>query len=136
MTKLARLQDLNNSIGANATLVVYDGLYPASPDVTTAANTLVTFACDPTSFGNVSVMQTIIGNTITNVVTLVSTPFPPVLSSSNGIAAWARISNAAGNAIVDMDVGLANSGTSIVMNETVLIANIPVQIVSVNISEQ
>ncbi|CAM6054495.1 unnamed protein product [Sphagnum tenellum] len=141
-TKLNRLTVLNDMIGANASVVVYDGSYPVTPDQPVGANTLVTFACNPTTFGNVSVIQAIVSNTVSNttsianVVSLTSLLFPPALASANGIAGWARISDVNGNAVVDLDVGLANSGTSIVMNSTDLIANIPVQIVSIQITEQ
>ena len=135
MTKLARLQALNDAIGGNATIVVYDGMYPASPDVTAAANTLVSFACSPTAFGTVTAALMITDNTIANVAVLTSLSFPPMFSTANGVAGWARISDAGGNAIVDLDVGLANSGSSIELNSTELIVDIPVQIVSINISE-
>jgi hypothetical protein len=121
MTKLARLQVLNSAIGANATIVIYDSMYPTSPDYPAVGNTLVTFLCSNLAFANVATVSTVVGNTIANVATLTSI----------------AISNSNGNAIVDLDVGLpgSNVSTSIVMNSTDLIANIPVQIVSINITE-
>jgi hypothetical protein len=133
-TKTDRLQVLNDAIGANATIVVYDSLYPASPDKPPAANALASFVCNPAAFGNVAVQATVIANVIANVAALTSLAFAPQLSTANGTATWARISNAAGNAIVDLDVGLANA--SITINSTDLIAGVPVQLVSVTITEQ
>jgi len=136
-TKAARSQALNESIGANATLVIYDGIYPASPDFSTSANALVSFTCNSTNFGNVVVNYPNAGsNTVANtaVVTLTSLPFQPVLSMGNGYASWGRISTANGIAILDLDVGTSNS--IITINSNYLIANIPVQVVSINLSEQ
>jgi hypothetical protein len=98
---------------------------------------LVTFLCSNLAFANVATVSTVVGNTIANVATLTSIAIAPQICTANGVAAWARISNSNGNAIVDLDVGLpgSNVSTSIVMNSTDLIANIPVQIVSINITE-
>lgn len=138
LTKLSRLQTLNDAIGANATVVIYDGAYPATPDDPAMANALASFACDPVAFGNVAVQIGVVGILLENVAMLVSNPFPPVFCSTNGIAAWARISTATGNAVVDLDVALATSNTvaSLLMNATDLLANVPVQIVSITLTEQ
>jgi hypothetical protein len=137
-TKLARLQALNAAIGGNATVVIHDGFYPATPDEPALANALATFACDPLAFGNVAVQMSSIGNAVVAAALLVSNPFPPVLCSANGNAAWARISDATGQAVVDLDVALAsgNVAASIVMNATDLLADVPVQIVSITLTEQ
>src|SRR4051812_31203039 len=103
-TKLARLEALNAAIGSNATVVIHDGFYPATPDDPALANALATFACDPVAFGNVAVQLSSLGNTVQAAALLVSNPFPPVLCSANGTAAWARISDATGQAVVDLDV--------------------------------
>ena len=134
-SKLDRLNSLNNDIGANASIVIYDGTYPITPDYSSNANTLVTFHCSTLAFGNVYVQTTTIGNVTTNTVTLTSIFFAPQYSVANGIAGWARIYNMSNIAIVDLDVGVANSGASIIMNSNNLIANIPVQIISINIIE-
>lgn len=143
-TKLDRLNTLNNDIGGNASVVIYDGTYPQTPDFPASANALVTFPCNSQAFGNVSIQTVMVSttnvvtNTISisniNVATLVSIQFPPQLATGNGIAGWARITNANGNAIVDLDVGTA--GTSVIMNNTDLVAGIPVQVVTITISEQ
>jgi hypothetical protein len=132
-TTLNRLTVLADTIGVNATMVVYDGIYPASPDIATSANTLVTFPCSNVGFGNVAVVSTIIGNSITNVVAMVSYPIPPQFAIANGNANWARISDQNGNAVVDMDVGVANA--AIIINNDTLISGMPVQVVSVTILE-
>jgi len=71
--KIARSQVLNEMIGANATIDVYDGTYPPTPDDPADANTLVSFICDPNEFGTVSV-QMLTQNTVQLVTnTVVST---------------------------------------------------------------
>jgi hypothetical protein len=137
-TKLSRLQALNTAIGANATVVIYDGATPATPDIPATANSLALFVCDPTSFGVVAPQITVVGLNLVTQAVLLSTAFPPVLCSTNGVAGWARISDVTGNAVVDLDIALAGSNTaaSIMMNATDLLANVPVQIVSITITEQ
>jgi hypothetical protein len=133
-TKLQRLQALNDAIGAAATVVIYDGAYPATPDDATLANALATFNCDPTAFGTVAVHSSSTGSS----VSMASVPFPPVFCAINGRAAWARIYTADGKAIVDLDVAQAGSDSVayIVMNATDLLAGVPVQVVSIVITEQ
>ena len=136
-TKLDRLNILNNDIGANCQIVIYDGFQPLTPDIPTMANAMVIFTGDSLGFGNTAVQTIVVGNSVSNVATLTSYLIMPEYSIGNGIASWARIYNANSSGIVDLDVGsIANtSNTSIIINNSSVISNIPCQIVSISISE-
>jgi hypothetical protein len=108
---------------AAGTIKIYDGAQPSTPqDAPTGSNHLLaTLAFGDPSFGAASV-----GVITANAITQDSS------ADATGTAAWARIADSDGNAIMDVDVG--TSGATINLNTTSIVAGGPVSITSATIT--
>lgn len=99
------------------TIKVYTGTKPAGPDTAITSQTLLgTLTCsDPC------------GTTSSGVLTF-SSITQDSSADATGAAAWARISDSSGTAIIDVTVG--TSGTDIIMNTTAVVAGGAIAITS------
>ena len=104
------------------TLKLYDGEQPATPqDAPSGSNhLLVTVVLSDPAFGAAA----------TGVITAAA--IVQVTAVAAGTAAWARLADAEGNVVLDLDVG--TSGASINLNSTALISGGPVVISSASIT--
>lgn len=119
--KQARASALNTALGANATIRIYSGNAPATPDTAPTGTLLVTLTGNASGFG-----------TATNGV-ITASAITQANAVATGTAGYARLATSGGTAILDVDVG--TSGASVNMNTTAIVSGGPVQITSLTISE-
>lgn len=103
----------------NATIAIYTGSIPATPLTAVTTQTLLgTLTCsDP------------VGTATDNVITF-GTITQDSAADASGTAAWARIFNADGDAVFDVDVTNA-AGTGVIkLNTTTIVAGGPISITS------
>lgn len=108
--------------GAGAgTIKVYTGTKPAGPDTAITSQTLLgTLTCsDPC------------GSTSSGVLTF-SAITQDSSADATGTAAWARIADSSGTAIVDVSVG--TSGTDLIMNTVSVVSGGPIAVTSLTIT--
>jgi len=120
-TATARSSALLSAVGSGATLTLYSGPIPASPDISPTGSLLVSVTL-PSPFGVVSDGQ------------LIANPIQQAIALQTGQAGYGRIINSAGDAVCDLDVGIAGSGAAIIINQIILSAA-PVIVASLTISE-
>jgi hypothetical protein len=65
---------------------------------------------------------------------LIANPIQQAIALQTGQAGYGRIINSAGDAVCDLDVGIAGSGAAIIINQIILSAA-PVIVASLTISE-
>lgn len=114
---------LNAGSGA-ATIKFYTGTKPAGPDTAITSQTLLgTLTCsDPA--GSVSGRVLTFG-AITN----------DTAADADGTAAWARLLDSDGVAVLDVSVGLSGSGADIIMNNTTFVSGVgPISITSLTVT--
>jgi len=105
---------------------IYDGDPPASADTAVSSQTLLaelTFA-DPNAFGSAA-SGSATANTITS----------DTSADASGTASWARIEDASGNVVFDVDVGTSNatiilSTVNIVAGQTIAVSSGTISIAS------
>ena len=88
-------------IGNGATLTIYSGTQPATPDTTIGASVaLATIVCG-TPFGTVS----------NGIITASSLPLATANTGAvaTGVASWFRLTKAGGGAVIDGSVGVGSS---------------------------
>ena len=112
----------NTSIGSAATISIYGGTRPATPDTAAGSTALVTFTMTG-AFG-----------TVTSGVLTAST-IPQSTATATGTASWARIATSGGTAIVDMDVSASGGGGDIILGTTSIATGVIVQISSFTLTE-
>lgn len=112
---------LLNAIGGAATLRLYTGSFPVSPDGP-PSGTLLASLTGATPFGTVS------GTTIT------AGPIAQSTGLANGTAGYLRILNSSGQAVVDLDVS-TGSGTGAVIVNAPIRANAPVLLSGITFTE-
>lgn len=122
LTKNARLDAITTKVGANGVLNIYSGTQPASPD--TAISTQVLLA-------TLALNATFAPPASAGVLTMnaISSGTGSVAAGSGGTpAAWFRITNSGGTAVIDGTVGLTGSdlninNLSIATGQTVSVAS-------------
>jgi len=109
--------------GAGAgTIKIYDGTQPSTPqDAPTGSNHLLATL----AFGDPSFETASVGVITANAIAQVN-------AALTGTAAWARLADSDGNAIMDVDVG--TSGNTIVLNTTSIVSGGPVLITSATLT--
>lgn len=124
--KTAILTAVNDALNAGtgaATIKLYTGTKPASPDTAVTTQTLLgTLVCsDPAG--------TVAGGSLT---------FGPITSDSaadaSGTATWLRIADSDGVAVFDLDVTVTGSGGAAQMNTTSVVVGGPITAPSVVIT--
>ena len=116
--------EIVNSIntGGTGTLTIYGGVQPGSPEAATAEQSLATISLNNPAFNAPSA-----GIAALNM----AQPVEDELADRDGNAAWFRIRNGAGTAIMDGAVGQDPPGTAeLVLNTTTITAGGPVRITS------
>jgi hypothetical protein len=88
----------NTSIGSAATISIYGGTRPATPDTAAGSTALVTFT-----------MAGAFGSVASGVLTANSIPSANV--TNTGTAVWARIATSGAVAVLDLDVSATTLGT-------------------------
>ena len=108
---------------AGGTIKVYDGTRPATPDTAVTTQTLlVTFALpDP-------------AGTVTNGV-WEADAIDAAMIAATGTAAWARLFDATGAVIADVDVGLTDSDAALWLDNLSLVAGGLVTVTGLTIAE-
>ena len=107
---------------AGGTIKIYDGSQPATPqDAPTGSNHLLATL----TFGDPSFGTAAVGVITANAIAQVN-------AALTGTAAWARIADSDGTAIMDVDVG--TSGATINLNTTSIVSGGPVSITSATIT--
>jgi hypothetical protein len=102
---------LDVGAGANGTVDIYDGDMPAGPATAiTTQNLLATLNFSTPAFGA----------SASGVVTAASIASDASIDQT-GTAAWARLKDADGTAVLDVDVGVTGSGATIELNTTSLV---------------
>src|SRR5574337_38274 len=116
------LTDLGSGGGA-ATIKLYTGTQPATPDTAITSQTLLgTLTCsDPA--GTVS-GRTLTFSAITN----------DASADATGTAAWARAADSAGVAVIDLSVSATGGGGDIQFNTTSFVAGVPISITALSIT--
>lgn len=125
--KTAYLTTINNAIGPNAVVTLYDGTYPANPSIAPTANVIANFTCNATAFGTVS-------NTV---LTLNQIGGPGSITTTvlaNATVGWARIYAANGVGYVDQDVGLTGSNAVAIISANPVQTGLPVALTSLVIN--
>jgi hypothetical protein len=127
--KLARVTQIATLIGNSATLNIWAGTMPATPDTAISGGTLLVSLplSNPPATEALGANAVLTFNSITQ-----------ENASNTGTAAFARIANSTQSTgqtagTVDLDVG--TSGTSVILNTTSIVASGPVQVQSASISE-
>jgi hypothetical protein len=111
------------AIGSGATLNIYTGTQPATPDTTATGTLLATLPLSSTP------ATTALGaNAVVTFNAIVQEN-----ANATGTAGWCRIANSAGNGIIDLDVGV--SGESVIINTSSVVAGGPIVITSATITE-
>ena len=106
--------------GAGGTIKIYSGSQPATPQDAATGTLLATLTLPKPSFGAAA----------TGVIT--ANAIAQVNAGATGTAAWARIADSDGNAIMDVDVG--TSGATINLNTTSIVSGGPVAITNATIT--
>jgi hypothetical protein len=113
------------SIGSDATLEIFGGTRPASPDVAPGSTALVTF-----SMGT----GVAFGTATSGVITAATIPSATI--ANNGTATWARLLTSGGVGVIDYDVSTTSAGTGdIQFATTTFVAGVVVSISSFTITE-
>lgn len=105
-----------NANGNAGTIKIYSGSQPATPQDTATGTLLATLTFPNPPFGSAAA----------GVIT--AGAIPQVNAVATNTAGWARVADAGGNAILDVDVGTA--GASINLNTTAIVSGGPVAITS------
>ncbi len=110
-----------NSGGAG-TLRIYPAPRPATPETAAGVSALATISLNNPAFGGASA----------GVAALDTTPaIEDPSADATGTAAWFRITNGSGTAVIDGDVGLSSPGTAeLILNTVDIVLDGPVQITS------
>lgn len=119
-----RLDEITALIDAGTAgfLRIYDGTRPANADTAVSGQTLLAeLTMSATSFPAASG-----GSMTANAITDDSS------ANANGTASWFRITDSAGNAVVDGDVG--TSGSDLNLNTTAITAGVQVSVTSLVIT--
>jgi len=111
---------IDTGAGAGGTIKIYSGSQPATPQDTATGTLLVTLTFGKPSFGSAA----------TGVIT--ANAIAQVNAVATNTAAYARIADSDGNAIMDVDVG--TSGATINLNTTTIVSGGPVSITSATIT--
>ena len=113
-----------NSIntGGAGTLTIYGGVQPSNPETTPGTGPLATISLNNPAFGTPSS-----GVAVLNVTPSVE----DAMADASGDAAWFRITNGSGTAIMDGAVGQDPPGTAeLILNTLTITAGGPVRITS------
>ena len=105
---------------APGTIKIYTGSQPATPQTAASGTLLATITLPNPPFGSAAT-----GVITANAITQVN-------AGASGTAAWARIADADGNAMLDVDVG--TSGATINLNTTSIVSGGPVAITSATLT--
>jgi hypothetical protein len=110
--------DLLDAGAAGGTIKIYDGTQPATPDTAVSTQTLLaTVTMSTTAFGSASsASATLAGTTLS------------ATASASGTAAWFRMSDSDGTAVMDGSVG--TSSADLTVNTTTIVSGNTVQITS------
>jgi hypothetical protein len=109
--------------GAGAGLLrIYTGLMPATPQ---------TAVTDQTLLATLTFSDPAFGDAASGVVTAAAITEDST-ADANGIATWARVVDSTGNAVMDMDVGVA--GAVLVLNTTNILAGAIVRVISATLT--
>ncbi|GIH69434.1 hypothetical protein [Sphaerimonospora thailandensis] len=106
--------------GTGGKLRIYAGTQPAGPDSGIGGATLL---------AEIALAKPAFGAAAAGVVTLAGTPLSAT-ASGTGTAAWFRIVDSSGTAVMDGAVGLSGSGAELILSATSLSAGITVTISS------
>lgn len=103
-------------------ILIYDGTRAATPEtgITTQTLLLQTVSSNTTTCATETPTGTL---TFANITTGTAESFT---SPTSRTATWARFTDSAGNAHMDVDVGLTGAGKFISMVSTTIVANAPV----------
>jgi hypothetical protein len=103
-------------------ILIYDGTRTATPEtgITTQTLLLQTVSSNTTTCATETPTGTL---TFANITTGTAESFT---SPTSRTATWARFTDSAGNAHMDVDVGLTGAGKFISMVSTTIVANAPV----------
>ena len=110
--------------GSAGTIKIYSGTMPTDPDTATSSQVLLGILPCNYPCGTVS------GKTLT----FNTTGMQDSTADATNNAAWARISNNAGNGVIDIDVGVTASGAALQLNTTNIMVNGPIVISSLSIA--
>lgn len=120
--KNAALDAKGNLVGASGLLRIYDGAQPASPNVAVGSQVkLVEFVTNAAGFATAASGGVLTARAIASAVGLAA-----------GTAAWARLCDAGGVAIMDCTVG--TSATDIILANTSITVSEPVSVSSLTIT--
>jgi hypothetical protein len=111
---------IDTGAGAGGTIKIYTGSQPATPQDAATGTLLATITLPKPSFGSAA-NGVITANAITQ-----------VNAGASGTAAWARIADCDGNAMLDIDVG--TSGATINLNTTSIVSGGPVAITNATLT--
>ena len=109
-----------NANGNAGTIKIYSGSQPADPQTAASGTLLATLTLPNPPFGSAA----------TGVITANS--IAQVNAVATNTAGWARVADAGGNAIMDVDVG--TSGATINLNTTAIVSGGPVAITSATLT--
>lgn len=109
-----------NANGNAGTIKIYSGSQPADPQTAGSGTLLATLTLPNPPFGSAA------GGVIT------ANTIAQVNAVATNTAGWARVADAGGNAIMDVDVG--TSGATINLNTTALVSGGPVAITSATLT--
>ena len=110
--------DLIDGGSSNGTVKIYTGTAPTNPDTALGSQILLATLTFSDPAFTASDAGTVFAEAISD----------DTSADTSGTAAWARISDSAGTAIIDVDVGVA--GATLNLNTTEIIAGATVRIVS------
>ena len=108
--------------GGAGTLTIYGGTQPANPETAPGASALATISLNNPAFGAASSGVAVLD---------VSPQIEDAMADAGGNAAWFRITNGNGTAVIDGAVGQDPPGTAeLILNTTTITAGGPVRISS------
>jgi hypothetical protein len=113
--------ELNQAIGNSAIICLYSGILPATADSAPNATVLCQFT-GASPFGNVYPGS------------LIANPIGLAIAEYTGQAGFLRISTNANVAVMDLDVGLANSGCSVITTNLQVMTDAPVYLSNITIA--
>ena len=120
---LGQIASVLDGGSGNATICVYTGTMPASPDAALAGNTLLaTLTCSKPS-----------GTAATKTLTF-ATITQDSGADANGTATWARIFKSDGTAHIDVDVSMTGGSGALQFNTVAFESGVPVGVSTLTIS--
>lgn len=121
-TEIARANVVLAAVGDAATLSIYTGALPASPDATATGTLLAQLTCG-TPFG------------VLAAAVLTLSAISSTTAIATGTAGYGRFTSSGGTSVIDMDCGLSGGAQGIQLNDVAIVSGNTVAVTSGTLTE-